>query len=465
MPTRQELEAKADKPAEESIRLHALYRGKIQVGLKCPIRDVADLAYRYTPGVAGPCRAIQADRAKSYEFTNKSNAIAIVSDGSRVLGLGNIGPHAALPVMEGKAPPFKYPGGVDAIPIRLASQNCQELVRTVRLLEPSFGAINLEDIAQPRCFRVLDELRQSMPIPVWHDDQQGSAMALLAGLIGALKVGGKTIGSVKIAMIGMGAANVSSYRPLKAYGVDPAQIVACDKRGTLRRNRQDIEDRRTEFPEKWPVCQETNREAVIGGIAEALRGAGVCIAFRSSGPGAIEPRWVRSMAKVAIVFDCANPNPEIWPWDAKEAGARIVATGRSGFSNQLNNSLVFPGIFRGTLDSRAVTIGDEMAMAAAAELAGCAEEQGLSENAILPAMAEWRVVPGVAAAAAMKARESGVARLSRSREEYIEAATRRMQDAQHTMQVLMQEGLIAPMPVHRVERVDPALTAATARSV
>jgi len=252
-------------------------------------------------------------------------------------------------------------------------------------------------------------------------------------------------------MIGMGAANASSYRLLKAYGVDTSQIVACDRQGTLHRKRQDIEGLRTDFPEKWSVCQETNRDARAGGIAEALRGADVCIAFSSSGPGVIEPSWVRSMAKDAIVFACANPNPEIWPWDAKEAGARIVATGRSDFKNQLNNSLVFPGIFRGTLDSRAVTISDEMALAAAVELAKCAEEHGLSDEAILPTMADWRVVPRVAAATAIKAQESGLSRTSRPREEYIEIATRRVLDAQHTLQAMMREGLIAAMPVHRVE--------------
>jgi malate dehydrogenase (oxaloacetate-decarboxylating) len=286
-----------------------------------------------------------------------------------------------------------------------------------------------------------------MEIPVWHDDQQGSATALLAGFIGALKVVGKRVDSVRIAMIGMGAANVSSYRLLKTYGVDPAQIVACDTQGTLHKNRGDIEQQRKEFPEKWSVCQETNREVITGGIQDALRGADVCVAFSSPGPGVIEPAWIRSMTKDAIVFACANPTPEIWPWDAKEAGARIVATGRSDFSNQLNNSLVFPGIFRGTLDARARTISDEMAMAAAMELAHCAEEHGLSEDAILPSMADWRIVPRVAAATALKAQELGLARLTRSREEYLEIATRRILDAQHTLQVLMQEDLIAPMPL------------------
>ena len=449
LPTNQELEAKASQPAEESLRLHAFYKGKIQMALRCPIRDLSDFSHWYTPGVAAPCRAIEADPLKIYDLTNKSNMIAIATDGSRVLGLGNIGAHAALPVMEGKALLFKYLGGVDAVPICLGTQDRKEFVRTVRLLEPSFGGINLEDIAQPRCFRVLEDLRQSMPIPVWHDDQQGTATALLAGLLGALKVVGKDIHSVRIGMIGMGAANVAGYRLLKAYGVDPAQIVACDTQGTLHRGRRDIETQQAEFLEKWAVCQETNREGIVGGIPEALNGADVCIAFSASGPEVIEAGAIRSMARHAIVFACANPTPEIWPWEAKKAGARIAATGRSDFPNQVNNSLVFPGIFRGTLDSRATTINDAMALAAALELAKCADEQGLSEDSILPTMADWRVVPRIAAATAMKAQETGVSRRSRTQEEYIETATRQIVDAQDTVRMLMREGFIAPMPPTR----------------
>ena len=443
---RNELEARASKPDEESLRLHAFYQGKMQVAPKCPISDIGDFAYWYTPGVAAPCKAIQADPSKVYEFTNKSNLIAIVSDGSRVLGLGNIGPHAGLPVMEGKALLFKYLGGVDAVALCLATQDAKEFVRAVQLLEPAFGAINLEDIAQPRCFRVLEELRQTMTIPVWHDDQQGSATALLAGLIGALKVVGKQIESIRIAMVGMGAANFSVYRLLKAYGVNPAQIIACDSRGTLHRGRYDIEDQEIDLAEKWMVCLESNPERVTGGIEQALRGADVCIAFSRSDPKLIDPAWIRAMAKDAIVFACANPAPEIWPWDAKAAGARIVATGRSDFPNQLNNSLVFPAIFRGTLDARAVTISDEMAMAAAIELARCTEERGLNEDAILPTMADWEVVPRVAAATAMRAEELGLARVSRTREQYIESATKRIAESRRMLNVLMREGVIAERP-------------------
>ena len=426
----------AAKPSAESLRLHSLYRGKVQMAPKCPIRGQADFSYWYTPGVAAPCLAIRDDPQKVYELTNKANVIAIVSDGSRVLGLGNIGPHAALPVMEGKALLFKYLGGVDAVPICLGTQDQREFIRAVQLLEPAFGGINLEDIAQPRCFRILDELRNTMKIPVWHDDQQGTSVALLAGLIGALKVVGKTISSIRIAMIGMGAANFAVYRLLKAYGVDPAQIVACDTKGTLHSGRDDIQQ--AGFAEKWLVCRETNREGVKGSIEQALRGADVCIAFACSDPSLIKPAWVRSMAKDAIVFACANPEPEIWPWDAKEAGARVVATGRSDLPNQLNNSLVFPGIFRGTLDARASRISDEMAMAAALELARCAEERGLTAGSILPSMADWQFVPRVAAATAMKAQEMGLTSVRRSREDYIESASRRILESRRLAEMVTQ---------------------------
>jgi len=426
----------AAKPSAESLRLHSLYRGKVQMAPKCPIRGQADFSYWYTPGVAAPCLAIRDDPQKVYELTNKANVIAIVSDGSRVLGLGNIGPHAALPVMEGKALLFKYLGGVDAVPICLGTQDQREFIRAVQLLEPAFGGINLEDIAQPRCFRILDELRNTMKIPVWHDDQQGTSVALLAGLIGALKVVGKTISSIRIAMIGMGAANFAVYRLLKAYGVDPAQIVACDTKGTLHSGRDDIQQ--AGFAEKWLVCRETNREGVKGSIEQALRGADVCIAFACSDPSLIKPAWVRSMAKDAIVFACANPEPEIWPWDAKEAGARVVATGRSDLPNQLNNSLVFPGIFRGTLDARASRINDEMAMAAALELARCAEERGLTADSILPSMADWQFVPRVAAATAMKAQEMGLTSVRRSREDYIESASRRILESRRLAEMVTQ---------------------------
>jgi len=444
MSKKDELLAKAQKPAQEAMKLHAFYRGKVQMAPKCPIRSADDFSIWYTPGVAAPCKAIQADRELVYEHTNKGNTIAIVSDGTRVLGLGDIGPEAGLPVMEGKALLFKYLGGVDAVPICLGTKDPDELVRTATLLQPSFGGINLEDIAMPKCFRVLRELRNRADIPVWHDDQQGTATVLLAGLINALKVVGKELGAIRIAMIGMGAANVPTYRVLKACGADPADIIACDIGGILGRHRRDYEARQEEYAEQWRVCQETNPKGLTGGIREALQGADVCVAF--SAGNIIQVEWVAGMAKDAVVFACANPVPEIWPWEAREAGAKIVATGRSDFQNQVNNSLVFPGIFRGALDVRARTITDEMGIAAAHELARCAEERGIHPEYILPRMDEWEVVPRVAAAAALKAQEQGLARLRKTGQELVEAAARKIKEARDATRVLMTEGVIPAAP-------------------
>ncbi len=442
MPTPEEWLSKARKPAEEALRLHAYYKGTIQTFPKCPVRSLDDFAVWYTPGVAASCRAIQAQPDLVYEHTNKANCIAVVSDGTRVLGLGDIGPEAGLPVMEGKALLFKYLGGVDAVPICLGTKDPDEIVRTVKLLEPSFGGINLEDIAMPKCFRVLREARRQCAIPVWHDDQQGTGTVVLAALLNALKVVGKQIGHVRIAMIGMGAANTPAYRYLKAGGADAGNIVACDLGGILGPHRHEYETN-PDYSEQWAVCVESNREQRRGGIAEALAGADVCVAFAAG--GIIKPEWVRTMVLDAVVFACANPVPEIWPWEATEAGARIVATGRSDFPNQVNNSLVFPGIFRGALDVRARTISDEMALAAAAELAACAEERGIRDDNILPTMDEWDVVPRIAAAAALAAQRQGLARLSLTREQLIRDATDRIHRVREGVRLFMQEGMIPPV--------------------
>lgn len=449
MMSRDELLTRVQQPSEDALRLHPFYRGKVQVVPKCPVRSFADFSIWYTPGVAAACKAIQAHPELSYEHTNRANTIAVVSDGTRVLGLGDIGPEAGMPVMEGKALLFKYLGGVDAIPLCLGTKDTDELIRTVQILEPSFGGINLEDISQPRCFRVLDRLRSTMHIPVWHDDQQGTATVTLAALMSALKVVGKELSSVRIALIGIGAANVAVYRLLLASGVNSAAIVACDRKGTLHRGRSDIENLQHEFIHKWQICRESNGEQVIGGIAEALRGADVCISFAASGPDVIRAEWVHTMASDAIVFACANPVPEIWPWEAKEAGARIVATGRGDFPNQVNNSLVFPGIFRGALDVRATTITDEMALAAARELTLTAEP-GLTEDRIVPRMDEWEIYPRIAAATGMQAQAQHVAGLQMSREQLLDQATRIIRNARETTHTLMREGLIAPVPESHV---------------
>ncbi|MDH4186616.1 MAG: malate dehydrogenase, partial [Nitrospira sp.] len=302
-----------------------------------------------------------------------------------------------------------------------------------------------EDISMPKCFPILDACRRASAIPVWHDDQQGTGTVLLAGLLNAVKVAGKPLDKVRIAMIGMGAANVPTYRFLTASGVLPASILACDLGGMLGRHRRDYEADPA-YAEQWKICLETNPAGLQGGIAETLRGVDVCVAF--SAGGIIKPEWIRTMARDAIVFACANPVPEIWPWEAQEAGARIVATGRSDFPNQVNNSLVFPGIFRGALDVRARTITDEMAMAAAYELASCAETRGLTDGHILPTMDEWEVVPRVAVATALKAQEQGVAQLRKTPDELRRSAEAKIQEARRALDALFSGGVI-PSPLEK----------------
>ncbi len=444
----EELLAKAKKPAEDALALHPCYRGKVQTVAKCPVRGLDDFAIWYTPGVAAPCREIHKNPDLAYEYTNKGNTVAVVSDGTRVLGLGDIGPLAGLPVMEGKALLFKYLGGVDAVPLCLDTRDPYRLILAVKWIQPSFGGINLEDIEQPKCFRVLDMLRSDpeVQIPVWHDDQQGTATVTLAGVINALKVVGKRMDEIKVSVIGVGAASVATIRLLVAAGVPFGNIIACDSRGILHPGREDIARRKIEFVDKWRICQQSNAEGRVGGPAEAMRGTDVCIALSQPGPGTILPEWVARMAEDAILFALANPIPEIWPWEAKQAGARVVGTGRSDFPNQINNSLGFPGIFRGVLDVRATTITDEMAIAAAEELARCAEEKGLDEEHILPTMEDWEVFPREAAAVGVKAQEQGLARLSLSREELLTRASDIIRQAREMTHFLMEKGIIPPVP-------------------
>ena len=442
----EELLAKAEKPKELAMRYHPFYRGKIAVTPKAPVRTVDDFAIWYTPGVAEPCRAIQRDKALVDEYTNKWNTVAVVSDGTRVLGLGDIGPEAGLPVMEGKAMLFKYLGGVDAFPICLDTKEPDEIIQAVRWLQPSFGGINLEDIAKPKCFYILDRLRKEMAIPVWHDDQQGTATIILAGLTNALRLVGKDPAEVTIAMVGAGAANIATLRVLAAAGVSRRNIIMCDSKGILHLNRGDIEAKKEQNPYKWDVCLHTNREGREGGIREALHGTDVVIAASRPGPGTIKPGEVSGMASDSIVFACANPIPEIWPWEAKEAGARIVATGRSDFPNQVNNSLGFPGIFRGTLDVRARTITDEMCISAAHALARFAERRGVSEEYILPTMDQTDAYVAEAVAVGMRAQEQGVARNPLSEDELRERATSAIVSSQRITKLLMDHGEIAQPP-------------------
>ncbi len=437
-----ELLAKSKKPSADAMRLHPFYRGKVETALKCRVRDFNDFAIWYTPGVAAPCKAIAADPDLVYEMTNKWNTVAVVSDGTRVLGLGDIGPKAGLPVMEGKALLYKYLGGVDAWPIMLDTKDPDKIIDTVLMIQPGFGGVNLEDLAQPKCFRILDTLREKAEIPVWHDDQQGTATVTLAGLINALKIVGKKMSEARIVFVGSGASNVACSRLIFASGADPRLCIMVDSKGTLHSKRLDIALRKAEYVDKWKLCQITNAEGREGGIAEALQGADVVIALSTPGPDVIRKEWIKTMAKGAVVFACANPVPEIWPWEAKEAGAVVVATGRSDFPNQVNNSLGFPGIFRGALDVRAKTITDEMCLAAAHALADMAAERGLTPDYLLPTMDEWEVFPREAAAVAVKAVEQGIARCATTHDEEYQRAAAIIRRSRNLTQTMMEEGFI-----------------------
>jgi malate dehydrogenase (oxaloacetate-decarboxylating) len=424
-----ELLAKAQKPSADAMKLHPFYRGKIETTLKCTVHSFDDFAIWYTPGVAAPCKAIQADPEKVYEYTNKWNTVIVVSDGTRVLGLGDIGPKAGLPVMEGKALLYKYLGGVDGVPIMLDTKDPDAIINTVLMLQPGFGGVNLEDISNPKCFYILDTLREKAEIPIWHDDQQGTATVTLAGLINALKVVNKKMSEVKITFIGSGASNVACSRLIFGWGADPAKCFVVDTKGILGKHRKDIEMRKAEYVDKWKLCNITNSEGREGDIPDAMKGADVVIALSRSGPGVIKPEWVKTMAKDSILFACANPVPEIWPWEALEAGAAVVATGRSDFPNQVNNSLGFPGIFRGTLDVRASTITDEM-----------------DATHILPNMDDWEVFPREAAAVAMKAQEQGLARIHMTFDEEMENAKRIIKRSRDLTQMMMDKDFIAQAP-------------------
>lgn len=437
----EELLAKAKKPSADAMKLHPFYRGKVETTLKCCVRDFQDFAIWYTPGVAAPCRAIENDPELVYEYTNKWNTVAVVSDGTRVLGLGDIGPKAGLPVMEGKALLYKYLGGIDGVAVMVGTKDPDAIINLVLNLQPGWGGVNLEDLSNPKCFRILDTLREKAEIPIWHDDQQGTATVTLAGLINALKVVGKEMKDASIAFVGTGASNVACSRLIFGWGANPANCYMVDSKGILGKHRKDLELRKAEYVDKWKLCNITNAEGRQGGIAEAMKGADVVIALSQSGPGVLLPEWVRGMAKDAILFACANPVPEIWPWEAKAAGAAVVATGRSDFDNQVNNSLGFPGIFRGTLDVRARTITDEMCFAAAQALADHVGDK-LSDTHILPTMDDWDVFPREAAAVGRKAIEQGLARIDHSYEELYGMARDIISRSRNMTHRLMEEGFI-----------------------
>ena len=387
--------------AKESLRLHEQWQGKIEVTATVPVKDREDLSLAYTPGVAQPCLEIQKDIDKSYTLTRRHNLCAVITDGSAVLGLGDIGPEAGMPVMEGKCVLFKAFGGVDAFPLCVKTKDVDEFVNAVYLISGSFGGINLEDIAAPRCFEIERKLKEKCDIPVFHDDQHGTAVITLAGLTNALKVVGKRKEDVRIVTSGAGAAAVSIVKLLLAAGF--RDVTMCDRKGAIYPGREGLNWIKEE------MAQVTNPGRRAGTLAEMLAGADVFIGV--SAPGMVTTEMVKTMAKDAVIFACANPTPEIFPDDAKAGGAKVVATGRSDYPNQINNVLAFPGIFRGTFDVRASDINEEMKMAAAQALADLIGPEELTADYIIPAAFDPRVGPAVAKAVAEAARKSGVARI------------------------------------------------------
>ena len=387
--------------AEESLKLHGEWKGKIEVVSRVPVKDKEDLSLAYTPGVAQPCLEIQKDVNKSYELTRRHNMCAVITDGSAVLGLGDIGPEAGMPVMEGKCVLFKSFGDVDAFPLCVKTKDVDEFVRTVALISGSFGGINLEDIAAPRCFEIERKLKECTDIPIFHDDQHGTAVITLAGLTNALKVVGKKKEDVKVVTSGAGAAAIAIVKLLLSAGFK--HVTMCDRKGAIYQGRDDLNWIKEE------MALVTNLEKKAGSLADMMVGADVFIGV--SAPGIVTTEMVRTMNKDAIVFACANPTPEIFPDDARAGGAAVISTGRSDFPNQINNVLAFPGIFRGTFDVRASDINEEMKMAAAMALANLISDEELNADYIIPYAFDPKVGPAVAGAVAQAAIDSGVARI------------------------------------------------------
>jgi malate dehydrogenase (oxaloacetate-decarboxylating) len=429
---------------------HKYYRGKIQTVPKVPVPGFNWFNVWYTPGVSLVSTTIRDDNLASYELSNRSNLVAVVSDSTRVLGDGDCTPPGGLGVMEGKAYLMKYLGGVDAVALCVDSTNAagekdpDNIIEFVKMAAPSFGAVNLEDISQPNCYKVLDTLREECIIPVWHDDAQGTASVTLAGLINALKLAEKKMEDAKIVMIGAGASNTTIARIIIKAGADPHNLIMFDSRGSLHSGRQDVESK-PEFYRKWDLCKQTNPHR-IATIEEAMRGADVLIALSKPGPDTVKQSWIKSMADKAIVFVCANPVPEIYPYAAREAGAFIVATGRGDFPNQVNNSIGFPGILKGALLVRAAKITDNMAIAASYSLASYAEKRGISPDDIIPKMDEPDIFAHEAADVAMQAIKDGVARNTLSWDEVFNLAKAEIDYARKLTDSMVENGFIGDIP-------------------
>lgn len=400
---------------DEALHMHRVHQGKIETVSKVKVENAKDLSLAYSPGVAEPCKAIYDDKSKVYEYTVKGNMVAVVTDGTAVLGLGNIGPEAALPVMEGKAVLFKSFAGVDAFPIALNTNDVEKIIETVKLMEPTFGGVNLEDIAAPNCFIIEERLKKEANIPVFHDDQHGTAIVTVAGLVNALKVVGKKMSEVKVVANGAGAAGIAIMKLLYHYGV--RDIIMCDTKGAIYEGRPIGMN-----AVKHEIAKYTNRDRKQGSLADVIQGADVFIGV--SAEGALTKEMVQTMNRQPIIFAMANPVPEIMPADAKAAGAAVIGTGRSDFPNQVNNVLAFPGIFRGALDVRATQINEEMKVAAVQAIAGLISDEELHADYIIPAPFDPRVAPQVAAYVAKAAMETGVARRKVNPDEVAEKTRR-----------------------------------------
>lgn len=432
--------------SRKALAYSKFYGGKVGVSPKVPVRSLDDFSIWYTPGVAAVSRAIAEDAELSFEYTGRWNTVAVVTDGTRVLGLGNIGPEGALPVMEGKSLIYNYLGGVNAIPLPVRAKSEEGLIDLVRALEPSLGGVNLEDIESPKCFDVLDRLRAEMKIPVWHDDQQGTAGVTLAALFNALELTGRKLKGSRIVLFGAGAANVAAERLLVKAGVNPKDIVVLDSKGILHPERDDIDQLMLKNRWKYEIAIHTNGDRITGGLKDALKGADALVCAAGQGPELVKPDEIRVMNKRSIAFFMANPVPEMLPPAALAAGAEIVATGRSDYPNQVNNSLMFPAIFRGALDVRAKTITDPMVIDAAHELAAFAREKGISKDYILPTMVQWEVYPRVAAKVAQAAIREGVARRKMTAAESLRVATETIEHSRKVMNALRRNGIILDPP-------------------
>ncbi len=413
---------------------------------KVPVTSLDDFSIWYTPGVAAVSMAVAKNHDLSFEYTNRWNTLCILTDGSRVLGLGDIGPEGSLPVMEGKALIYKYLGGVDAIPLPINAHDPEKMIELATYIEPAFGAIHLEDISSPKCFQILDSLREKLTIPVWHDDQQGTAGVTLAALYNSLVLTNRKLEDSKIVLFGAGAANIAAARLMISAGAPPGHIVLVDSKGILNSEREDIDHMMLQNKWKYELALKTNEDKLSGDIDSAVKGADVLIAASTPGPHVLSSTTLGKMNKDPILFALSNPVPEIWPAEAIKAGMRIVATGRSDFPNQVNNSLIFPSIMRGVLDVRSKGVPDDVIVVAAQELASFARKQGnLTEEHILPTMMDWEIYPLVASAVGEKCVKMGIARKNLSRKELHVRANQVIEHAKKVIQKLQETHLIEPM--------------------